>query len=381
MVFGGKNNDQVKIYLSSEAEVNKLYNNHPQVVIKGVVLTVRKLINTGHKIFLCNTVPGMPDTLLLRELTKYTRVLSDMKFVSLGSRNARFGHLISFRRTVLVDNVEDLPASFNLYYENAVHKIFISIDHAKCFKCQGEGHLIKNCPGNTSVQDRLNSQSGGSTADQSTQNSNFSFLPVFASRTPTTLVPGLPDLSVPPPGFISPLPPPTTSVTSPVPPTTSEIVSDDVPKDVIDDNTIPPNSDTTLPTNTSQETKDSPTATKRPHSPQISPVHDNDKKPCVDDSNDLDVISPIILQFDPNIDALVFIDLLRDLKASRKKLELLSDYEYEPQRVIDILDHVLSDQSLQTKIKNRLKNLRKAIRKLITPDEFDYSGVGSQTEF
>ncbi|KAI5737451.1 hypothetical protein M8J76_013721 [Diaphorina citri] len=127
MVFAGKNNNIVKFYLINEAEVNKLYDNHPQLVIEGKILLVRKLVDNGHKIFLCNTEPGMSDALLINEISKYAKVVSDMRFVNLGSRNERFSHLIGFRRAVFVDNIDNLPGSFPLFYENMNYKIFIII--------------------------------------------------------------------------------------------------------------------------------------------------------------------------------------------------------------------------------------------------------------
>lgn len=111
MLFAGKNNDLVKIFLSSEAEILKLYENHPQIVINDKVLTVRKIVNNGHKIFPCNTEPGMPDSILIHELSKYTKILSPLRFVNLGFRSERFAHLHCLRRSAFVNNVEDLPHS------------------------------------------------------------------------------------------------------------------------------------------------------------------------------------------------------------------------------------------------------------------------------
>lgn len=187
MFFAGKNNNQILIYLCNEEEVNKVYEHHPQIVINDKVMTVRKLKNKGHKIFLCAIRPGITDTQLINELSKYTRVVSDIKFVNLGARNERFCHLIGLRRTVLVDNAEDLPPFIYVNYENAVHKIFIVIDKVNFFKCQGEGHFIKNCPFNSSetpAQDRLDSTgTSGYQPRAHDENITSAFVPAFASRT------------------------------------------------------------------------------------------------------------------------------------------------------------------------------------------------------
>ncbi|KAI5744858.1 hypothetical protein M8J76_005935 [Diaphorina citri] len=202
MVFAGKNNNIVKFYLINEAEVNKLYDNHPQLVIEGKILLVRKLVDNGHKIFLCNTEPGMSDALLINEISKYAKVVSDMRFVNLGSRNERFSHLIGFRRAVFVDNIDNLPGSFPLFYENMNYKIFIIIDRVKCFKCNSEGHLRNNCPvESVSVQERLVNNDETTVTPQAPQVSIrndaiiSTFLPSFGSPTATTAVSPLTDVS------------------------------------------------------------------------------------------------------------------------------------------------------------------------------------------
>lgn len=198
MVFGGKNNNIYKVYLQSEAEVNKLYENHPQIVIDNKILTVSKLVDNGYKIFLNNVEPGIPDHMLTKELAKYTKIVSQIKFVSLGSRNERFSHMIGFRRTVHVERIDNLPASFNLFFDNSIYKIFIVIDKVKCYKCNAEGHFSNNCPKDpVSVQERVANinksttpvtPSSESSGNQRTDGNISTFLPVFATKTNTASV-------------------------------------------------------------------------------------------------------------------------------------------------------------------------------------------------
>ncbi|KAL1462280.1 hypothetical protein WDU94_014129 [Cyamophila willieti] len=451
IVFAGKNNDKVKVYLPTEADVLKFYEQHPQIVINGKVLSVSKLVNNGHKIFLCNTEPGMSDSLLIKELSKYTTVLSDMKFVSLGSRVSRFSHVIGFRRTVMVESVENLPASFNLFFENTNYKIFVVIDCVKCYNCNADGHLSKNCPlPKTSPQERLDKVrlSPPSTSSPGTQrlnNPEFTLLPPFASRIASTKVPPLHEMSVPPPSipFTLPdvsIPPPT--ITSSVSTTSSpltQVLASSEPgpvvsplacplskHDIMDqddvilssqlnvsppelslletDKTLYPTGPVTLPSapvtdpitsvtdptsssNVSTNPVTDPTASmtdppasvtdpistvsdttmigdksnmKRAHSQ--SPPRDCDKKSCVDAPTDLDCISPIITELYPDVNVvnpLPFVDLIRDLKGSKRKIEMIKeDYNMQPKFVVEVLTSVLlSDQLLDKSIKNRLKNL------------------------
>lgn len=157
IVFAGKNYDIVKFYLKTEALVQKVYDNHPQIVIGGKPFLVNKLVNNGYQVCLANVDPAVPDALLIEELSKYTKVVSQMKFLHLATRNERFSHVIGFRRSVCVDKIDMLPYSFNLQFENTSLKIFLYIEKVSCFKCKAEGHLKNVCPSQSSkINERLN---------------------------------------------------------------------------------------------------------------------------------------------------------------------------------------------------------------------------------
>ncbi|KAI5734983.1 hypothetical protein M8J77_012791 [Diaphorina citri] len=382
MVFAGKNNDIVKFYLSSEADVTKLYENHPQIVIDTKPLFVKKLVDNGHKTFLCNVEPGVPDSTLITELSKYTKVLSPMKFVNLGSRNERFSHLIGFRRTVLVETIEDLPPSFNLYYEDTNYKIFVVIDKVKCFSCNAEGHLSMNCPvKGASVQDRLDPTQIGSRAPPPRNDAIISaFLPNFESKTPTTAVTPLPYASSSS-NVVQPVITPTeckakenqvldaidsvnlTQSQSQVPTTT-------VTTEVVIENVSTPQAKEPVPAPVIPMETNQDICKKRAHTQSPPPIN-NDKKPCVSSKSELQCLVPVIEKVEPSIDASVFINLVQDLKNSKKKLDIIKiDYDMEPSVVTSVLLKVVLDESIpiETRIKNRLKNLRKALLTQLNPE-------------
>lgn len=146
MVFAGKNNDVVKFYLCNKSLVLKLYENHPQVMINSKSFTVNKLVNNGHKISLRNVEPGIPNSFLVDELSKVTKVVTQMKFVNMGSRNECFKHLIGYRRAVAVESIENLPSSLTINHDNFTHKIFVEIDRITCFRCNAVSHMRVDCP-------------------------------------------------------------------------------------------------------------------------------------------------------------------------------------------------------------------------------------------
>lgn len=384
MVFAGKNNDLVKIYLKTEYEVSKLYENHPQIVIDGKVLMVRRLSENGHRIFLCNTEPGMSDSLLLNELSKFTKIVSPMQFVNLGCRNARFSHLIGFRRAVFVDNIENLPVSFNLFFENTIYKIFVVIDKVKCFRCHGEGHLVNNCPreslASKNPSDVKNAQQSSAISIQespilSTEND------LIQNETPTSVSPQLSQISD---SIINSLMPDFSQVVSenaapcrrinnpvvksPTEPKTvknnhqlaSPIALSEVVAEVNKQVSVTVPSSNPLPSQKSGENKNKKRSSSS--SPDISEV---DKKPK---NTDLDVLLPIIEGYDSSLDSREFLFLIEDLRNSKKKLEVISDYSMEPKTVVSVLQKLSLEQYVDKKIKNRLKNLLKTLNTLLFPD-------------
>lgn len=379
LVFAGKNNDLIKIYLVSEFEVNKLLEYHPQVVIDGKVFLLKKLSEHGHRIFLCNTEPEMPDSLLISELVKFTKVVSPMKYMNLGCRNKRFAHLMSFRRTVMVEDVEKLPSYFNLFFDNVICKIFIIIDKVRCFRCQGEGHLSKSCP--QGQKEPSNLEQDIQMSDPVVLNSDnppasalslpgqhrtvsCDFVPAFASRTETTLptadnsaaYPSLPSSSAQSAEVASL---PDVGNTSCLDSSSKKILI--ARSDSIESfSSLNPSSQHTDIINEKKRTRDT-----------VSPSgsdSDTDKKKrlVVSNSNtdeDLSHLHPFFKDYDEGVDPVEFTNLISDLRNAQNKIEIIeNNYSYDPRVVITVLNK-LSTEVFDKKCKSRLKNLANGISK------------------
>lgn len=403
MVFAGKSNDSIKIYLTSEAEVSKFFENNPQVVINNKPLTVRKLINNGHKIYLCNTKPGIPDSLIIDEISKFTKIMSPMKFVTLGIRNARFSHLISFKRMVMVEEIIDLPASINVFFEDYVHKIFITIDKAKCFRCQSDGHLVKNCTvlPPPSVQDRFaQSDTAHSTIlnkapplNSDRVNTTQMFVPAFASRTSVGAPTPLNEKEVASTSTVTPTtessPPEVTSVSVDVhtlPTSKTDDKLDEPSQEVqnVVENSCKPTLTTDVDMNTSDSEVELFVSPRLPVGKTVgikrgsssSPdKSSSDKKVCVAvDPHDLKVLIPLITKTEPSLNPETFINLIEDLKnqAADKKVNIIkSNYNMDPLTVAKLFENLVLDNAtvLHNKVKLRLRNLHKSITNVLMMKE------------
>ncbi|KAI5740759.1 hypothetical protein M8J76_006856 [Diaphorina citri] len=98
-----------------------------------------------------------------------------------------------------------------------------------------------------------------------------------------------------------------------------------------------------------------------------SPVNvSNDKKICIESKSELDCLIPVIKDIEPSVDPDIIIKLIEDLKKQpiKKKLDIIkSNYDMEPLFVTSLLEKLISieSNSIQPRLKNRLKNLNKTI--------------------
>lgn len=389
MVFAGKTNNMIKIYLKSESLVNKLYEQHPQLIINKKVLTVRKLYNEGFRILLSNTEPGMPNSILLEELSKFTKVISEISFVKLGARNERFAHLIGYKRTLYVESIDDLPLSFSVTYEKINYKIFVVIDRIRCFNCREEGHLVKNCPVplvSTDNSDSVDLNKRLEKAKESPPNDSPSsfknedlinaILPSFAADSGSP-----PALS----NEVNPPLPPTCNSTplSGSSESTSVKPQASVSVDVIGQGTAQGVSSgsggeyskalTSTETEDTSMTVDTDSQTDRCKKRTLTPPPQEDEKKVRVEKHesDLDSLVPLLKIYTPGVvPPLVYIDLIRDLKSAnkQKKLSLLEDYSVDANDFISLLNKLASEKSLSKTVKNRLKNLRKTLKDILTPN-------------
>ncbi|KAI5728420.1 hypothetical protein M8J77_015961 [Diaphorina citri] len=370
MVFAGKNNGIIKIYLSSEFEVNKLFETHPQIVICNKAFILKRLVDNGHRIFLCNVEPEIPDELLIDELSKHTKVVSPLQFVNLGCRNGRFSHLIGYRRMVSVEDVENIPPHFTVSIEDKNYKIFTLIDKVKCFRCNAEGHLSKSCPVvQVSAQERLETAKNNTIVVDNSDVTVKEFVSPTASTASTSieaLTPSFsqssasqstceefPQLSLKVPEVVTTNSQDNSSHIEVEEKGESQVVIDTSEKmDILE---IPP------------EVRNKKRASNR------SPDNTGSvKKVCTTQNTELAPVTPLVVKYNATMDPVEFIRLIEGLKNSRKKLDLITNtFDKTPSEVISLLEDLSADMSLDLKLRNKLKNLAKSIKACLLNQKSD----------
>ncbi|KAK5646712.1 hypothetical protein RI129_005176 [Pyrocoelia pectoralis] len=67
--------------------------------------------------------------------------------IKAGFTEPEFAHIVSFRRSVYIESLDDkpLPTSIAVTFEEDTYRIFLQDDEIKCFRCNEIGHTTSKC--------------------------------------------------------------------------------------------------------------------------------------------------------------------------------------------------------------------------------------------
>lgn len=153
-VIGGANirsasrmNKAIVLFLSETQLVDDLIESG--LTIKDTFVNVMPLSSPTKKVVLSNVPPFVRNDKLEEILERYGKLMSPVKMIPLGCKNAELRHVMSFRRQaimILKSQNEALNLSVKLSIDNKDYTIFISSETMKCFVCGEFGHVRQNCP-------------------------------------------------------------------------------------------------------------------------------------------------------------------------------------------------------------------------------------------
>ncbi|KAH0817278.1 hypothetical protein GEV33_005513 [Tenebrio molitor] len=141
-------NNRVCIYLNSSQLAESLARQHKSIVIKGIDISIRRLITPSKRIILSNVCPSIPHNMLEQLIRQIgLQPLSTVSFLRAGIPGEQFAHILSFRRQIYVEDNKDieLPSSMVITFEDTSYRIFLNHDDMCCFICKKPGHIASQC--------------------------------------------------------------------------------------------------------------------------------------------------------------------------------------------------------------------------------------------
>uniref|UniRef100_A0A9J8BET3 Protein phosphatase 1 regulatory subunit 16A n=1 Tax=Cyprinus carpio carpio TaxID=630221 RepID=A0A9J8BET3_CYPCA len=147
IVSASRMNGAVVIFLDVIEKVNSVVQSG--VVIQDTLVSVVPLIQPAKRIILSNVPPFIKDELLVAELSRHGKIMSQMKKIPLGCKSPLLKHVVCFRRQVymVLNKAEDeMNMAFKSRIDGFDYVIFASSDTMKCFACGMEGHTKRACP-------------------------------------------------------------------------------------------------------------------------------------------------------------------------------------------------------------------------------------------
>ncbi|KAI4472285.1 hypothetical protein M0802_016977 [Mischocyttarus mexicanus] len=141
-------NNRICIYVTTKEIADELIDKHKAILVNGKSLPIRPLISRNKRIIFSNVCPIIPHNVLEEKLKEWKiKPMSAMTFLRAGLTDQGFSHILSFRRQIFItpEDIEKLPESFQITYEDTTYWIYVSSYNISCFLCKKEGHIAKNC--------------------------------------------------------------------------------------------------------------------------------------------------------------------------------------------------------------------------------------------
>lgn len=154
-------NNRICIFLSSQAVADKFTDKNKTIVIKNRELNVRPLISKLKRVIISNVCPIIPHDIIEKEFIKRKITPSSkISFIKAGISEPGFSHIMSFRRQVYIEpeDLNKLPDSTVVYFDNTSYRIYFSTDIMTCFICNQEGHVAQLCPSKPSGNDEMETE-------------------------------------------------------------------------------------------------------------------------------------------------------------------------------------------------------------------------------
>lgn len=153
IISASRMNKAVVVFLKTEILINKL--TMSGVWVKGTFVTVTPLSAPATKIIISNIPTFISKDVIMKELQRFGKIASPVKFISLGCKKVALKHVLSFRRQVymfLSSPERNLDVSFRVNHGENSYMVYASAENWKCYECGEIGHKRGVCPKKTNIK-------------------------------------------------------------------------------------------------------------------------------------------------------------------------------------------------------------------------------------
>lgn len=152
IIYASKiSHNRICIYFNDAKIAEKITDENKNIKVNNRIIQIRRLIIPTQRLVI-SASPTIPNYLIEQVLLSYgIKLQSTIKPLRLGLKDARFAHILGFKRHVfIIKNDEiDYPESFIIEHEETNHRVFLSGEMIKCKNCQSTDHSTNKCPTNT----------------------------------------------------------------------------------------------------------------------------------------------------------------------------------------------------------------------------------------
>lgn len=140
-------NKAVVVFLKTEQLVNQIIENG--LWVKGMFVPATPLYAPATKVIVSNVPPFIKNEAIVKELSRFGKLVSPVKMVPLGCKSPALKHVLSFRRQVhmlLISQEKTLDVSFRVNDGDSSYVLYASTESLRCFECGDIGHKRFSCP-------------------------------------------------------------------------------------------------------------------------------------------------------------------------------------------------------------------------------------------
>lgn len=149
LIYASKlSKNRLCVYFKDKSSADQITKNQSYINVLNQNIKIRPLITPSRRLIISNVRPSVPDSIITNVLNQFgLQPTSALYFLRAGVKTATIAHILSFRRCVYIQNIEnqEIPEAATFEYGGLNHTIIITEDSEVCSICKKPGHNPEVC--------------------------------------------------------------------------------------------------------------------------------------------------------------------------------------------------------------------------------------------